>query len=64
MAGCTIQYLKEKVVHTAVAPTLEKATEAARANFSEVKRLYGATGYRISDSSHKCLSHPREEETM
>ena len=25
MAGCRIEYLEEKVVHTALAPTLEKA---------------------------------------
>ena len=64
MAGCRIQYLEEKVVHTALAPTLEKAAELARANFSEVKRLYGATGYRILDNSNDRLLDLRNEDWM
>jgi len=64
MAGCRIQYLEEKVVHTALAPTLEKAAEVARANFSEVKRLYGATGYRILDNSNDRLLDLRDKSSM
>ena len=64
MAGYRIQYLEVKVVHTALAPTLEKATQVARANFSEVKRLYGATGYRILDNLNDRLSDLRDENSM
>jgi hypothetical protein len=64
MAGCRIEYLEEKVVHTALAPTLEKAAVVARANLSEVKRLYGATGYRILDNSSDRLLDLHDAESM